>query len=184
MSTAFATKPKIVNGVNVSALFETIDAVKGNAEIAKFNFRATNRWMGGDKNRSTIKEFTGALQEHREGVQAFVAEILQSAACHAAHKAEARLARWLLLVQDRAGGAAVLPLTQEFLALMLGVRRTTVTEAARRLQGAGLIGYRRGRVSVLDRAGLEAAACECYGAICRAYERCAPGVGDAGAPGP
>jgi len=66
--------PSIVNGVNVTALFETIEAVKGNAEIAKFNFRAKNTWMGGDRNRSTIKEFTGALSEHRTGVQAFIAD--------------------------------------------------------------------------------------------------------------
>src|SRR5438128_2098486 len=70
-------------------------------------------------------------------VQAFVAEALHSAACHAAHKAEARLARWLLLVQDRVADGAALPLGQAFLALMLGVRRTTVTEVAGRLQGAG-----------------------------------------------
>jgi uncharacterized OsmC-like protein len=66
--------PKIVNGVNVTALFDTIEAVKGNAAIAKFNFRATNKWMGGDNNRSTIKEFTGALQEHRTEGKAFVFE--------------------------------------------------------------------------------------------------------------
>jgi len=74
MSTAPTVKAKIVNGVDVSALEDTITAVKGNAEIAKFNFRATNKWLGGDKNRSTIKEFTGALEEQRTGVQAFIAE--------------------------------------------------------------------------------------------------------------
>jgi uncharacterized OsmC-like protein len=74
MSTAFALKSKIVNGVDVTALTETIDAIKGNAEIAKFNFRATNRWMGGDKNRTTIKEFSGALTEHRDGIQAFIVD--------------------------------------------------------------------------------------------------------------
>jgi len=74
MSTATLTKSKIVNGVDVTALGETIDAINGNAEIAKFNFRATNKWMGGDKNRSTIKEFTGALAEHRDGVQAFIVD--------------------------------------------------------------------------------------------------------------
>lgn len=64
----------IVNGVNVTALFDTIEAVKGNAEIAKFNFRVANTWMGGDRNRSTIKEFSGALTEHRTGIQAFIAD--------------------------------------------------------------------------------------------------------------
>ena len=63
---------KKLNGVNVTALFETIEAVKGNAAIAKFNFRATNTWLGGEKNRSTIKEFSGALAEHRTGGKPFV----------------------------------------------------------------------------------------------------------------
>ena len=74
MSAAPTVKARIVNGVDVTALEDTITAVKGNAEIAKFNFRATNKWLGGDKNRSTIKEFTGALEEQRTGVQAFIAE--------------------------------------------------------------------------------------------------------------
>ena len=74
MSAALVIKSKVLNGVDVSALESTIAAIKSNAEIAKFNFRAVNRWMGGDKNRSTIKEFTGALAEQREGVQAFIAD--------------------------------------------------------------------------------------------------------------
>jgi CRP-like cAMP-binding protein len=104
-------------------------------------------------------------------VQAFLAEVMVSAACHALHAAAARLARWLLLVQDRAGDGAELFLTQEFLALMLGLQRTTVTETAGSLQRAGLIRYRRGRVEVLDRAGLEAAACGCYRTIRDHYGR-------------
>ena len=71
-ATAVKTETNITNGVNVSALFATIEAVKGNPAIAKFNFRATNAWLGGDKNRSTIKEFTGALAEHRTNANAFV----------------------------------------------------------------------------------------------------------------
>jgi uncharacterized OsmC-like protein len=66
--TKTATRPSeatVCNGVNVDALFATIEAIKGNAEIAKFNFRASNRWLGGEKNRSTIQEFSGALQVHR-----------------------------------------------------------------------------------------------------------------------
>ena len=104
-------------------------------------------------------------------VQAFAAEVLQTAACNARHGAEARLARWLLLLQDRAGSGTALPLTQEFLAMTLGVQRTTVTEIAQALRRVGLIAYRRGRVTILDRAGLEAASCECYGAIRRHHER-------------
>lgn len=74
MSVQAAPAPTIVNGVNVTALFDTIEAVKGNAAIADFNFRASNVWLGGDRNRSTMKEFTGALSEHRTGVQAFIAD--------------------------------------------------------------------------------------------------------------
>ncbi|MBI1212046.1 MAG: OsmC family peroxiredoxin [Alphaproteobacteria bacterium] len=68
------TKSKVLNGVDVTALESTIAAIEANTEIAKFNFRVVNRWMGGDKNRSTIKGFTGALAEQREGVQAFIAD--------------------------------------------------------------------------------------------------------------
>jgi len=69
-----APSARFVNGVDVTALFETIEAVSANADVAKFNFRARNTWMGGDRNRSTIKDFTGALAEHRTGVQAFIAD--------------------------------------------------------------------------------------------------------------
>jgi uncharacterized OsmC-like protein len=68
------SQPKITNGVNVTALVATIEAVKQNAGIAKFNFRATNTWLGGEKNRSTIKDFTGALAEQRTDGKAFVVE--------------------------------------------------------------------------------------------------------------
>jgi uncharacterized OsmC-like protein len=74
MSVQAAATPTMLNGVNVTALFDTIEAVKGNADIAKFNFRAANQWLGGDRNRSTIRDFTGALAEHRTGVQAFIAD--------------------------------------------------------------------------------------------------------------
>lgn len=71
-SPCFATAPVVCNGVNVTAMMEVIKAVKATPAIGKFNFRATNKWMGGDCNRSTIQEFTGAMQEHRVGGQAFV----------------------------------------------------------------------------------------------------------------
>jgi CRP-like cAMP-binding protein len=88
-------------------------------------------------------------------------EAQQIAACNALHGVEARLARWLLQTQDRIESPS-LPLTQELLSQMLGVRRTTVTIVARAFQSAGLITYRRGHIVVIDRAGLEEAACECY----------------------
>ena len=96
-------------------------------------------------------------------------QALRLSACNALHPAEARLARWLLMVQDRVGGDA-LHLTHDFLAEMLGVQRPTVTVVARTLQGGGLIRYRRGTVVVLDREGLEEAACECYAAVRAEYE--------------
>ena len=104
-------------------------------------------------------------------VAALVAHVLQSVACNALHSVEARLARWLLLFQDRVDGIGALPITQELLAEMLGVQRTTVTAAARALQQAGLIAYKWGSVTVLDRAGLERVSCECYGVIREHYEQ-------------
>jgi CRP-like cAMP-binding protein len=94
-------------------------------------------------------------------VESDVAQAEQSVACNALHTATQRLARWLLMSQDRIGGT-VIALTQEFLSIMVGVQRTTVTAAAQDLKKAGLIRYRRGRIDILDRAGLELASCECY----------------------
>ncbi len=105
--------------------------------------------------------------------EALFAHAIQSVACNALHSVEARFCRWLLSCRDRIDINTV-SLTQEFLADMLGVQRTTVTVVARALQAAGLIRYRRGVVDVLDRAGLEAIACECYGAVRRNYERLLP----------
>ena len=93
-----------------------------------------------------------------------LAQVQQSVACNALHTLDARLCRWLLQTHDCTDGN-VIPLTQEFLGQMLGVRRTTVTIAARLLQGAGLIRYRRGHIQILDRAALEDMACECYGVV-------------------
>jgi len=93
-----------------------------------------------------------------------LSQVAQRAACISRHRVEARLAVWLLLLHDRAG-ADVLPLTQEFIARRLGTRRAGITEIAGRFQERGLIGYSRGTLRVLDRAGLEAAACECYGVL-------------------
>jgi CRP-like cAMP-binding protein len=84
-----------------------------------------------------------------------------TAACNALHQVEARFCRWLLQTSDRAQDD-VITLTQEFLSEMLGVRRTSVTEVAIKMQQAGIIRYARGRIVILDREGLKAAACECY----------------------
>ena len=93
-----------------------------------------------------------------------IAQVQQSVACNALHALEARLSRWLLQAHDCVDGN-VIPLTQEFLGQMLGVRRTTVTIAASLLQGAGLIRYRRGHIQILDRAALEDISCECYAVV-------------------
>ncbi|WP_421738560.1 Crp/Fnr family transcriptional regulator [Caulobacter sp.] len=110
------------------------------------------------------------IDRHNE---ALFGHAIQSVACNALHAVEARFCRWLLSCHDRISVDTV-QLTQEFLADMLGVQRTTVTAVAGSLQTKGLIRYRRGVVDILDRAGLESMACECYGAVRRGYERLLP----------
>lgn len=102
--------------------------------------------------------------------QALLEQTAQSVACNARHDLPQRCARWLLMTRDRVLDDEF-HLTQEFLAIMLGVRRATVTVAASQLQREGLIRYRRGSVTVLDRAGLEEASCECYGVVRQMFEK-------------
>jgi CRP-like cAMP-binding protein len=102
--------------------------------------------------------------------EALYGHAIQSVACNALHSVEARFCRWLLTCHDRISGDTV-ALTQEFLADMLGVQRTTVTAVARSLQDKGAIRYRRGVVDIIDRGGLQAQACECYGVIRETYRR-------------
>jgi len=97
-------------------------------------------------------------------IETLWAEAQQNAACNAIHDGSSRLCRWLLQCADRIGSEQLL-LTQEFLAEMLGFRRTTVTLLAQELQRCGVLRYVRGRITILDRGGLEARACECYGLI-------------------
>jgi CRP-like cAMP-binding protein len=102
-----------------------------------------------------------------------LAEAQQLAACNAVHDASSRLARWLLQCADRIGSER-LPLTQEFLGEMLGVKRTSVTLLAQNLHARGMIKYSRGRITIADRTALESWACECYRAIKELY-RAFPG---------
>jgi CRP-like cAMP-binding protein len=102
--------------------------------------------------------------------QAHFTQIAQSSACNRVHTMRQRCARWLLQTHDRVTSDEF-PLTQRFLSQMLGVRRATVTEAARSLQHAGVITYVHGRVTIRDRRGLERAACECYAIVQREFER-------------
>jgi CRP-like cAMP-binding protein len=101
---------------------------------------------------------------------ALMAQISQTAACNRFHEAEARLSRWLLMTRDRVGSDDF-PLTQEFLAHMLGVRRVGVTEAASALKQRNLISYQRGKIQILDAKGLEAASCSCYQIVKKVFER-------------
>jgi CRP-like cAMP-binding protein len=101
---------------------------------------------------------------------AFHVQVAQTAACNAHHELGQRLARWLLAAHDRSG-VAELSLTQDLIAVMLGVRRSTVSIAASTLQKAGILRYQHGRITILNRTGLEDAACECYEAVTGEYRR-------------
>lgn len=103
-------------------------------------------------------------------MQALITQIMQTAACNRFHSVEQQLCRWLLLTLDRSS-TPELVMTQELIAGMLGVRREGITEAAGKLQKAGYIQYRRGHISVLDRAGLEVEACECYAVVRKEMRR-------------
>jgi CRP-like cAMP-binding protein len=105
--------------------------------------------------------------------QALITQMAQTAVCNRHHSVDQQLCRWLLLSLDRLGSNE-LAMTQELIANMLGVRREGVTEAAGKLQDAGLIHYRRGQISVVDRPGLEARVCECYQVVKTEFDRLLP----------
>ena len=105
--------------------------------------------------------------------QALITQMSQTAVCNRHHSLDQQLCRWLLLSLDRLEGTDLV-MTQELIANMLGVRREGVTEAAHKLQEAGLIRYSRGRISVLDRVALERRVCECYGVVKKEYDRLLP----------
>ena len=107
--------------------------------------------------------------------QALMTQMAQTAVCNRHHSLDQQLCRWLLLSLDRLQGNELV-MTQELIANMLGVRREGVTEAALKLQNAGLIRYARGRIRVLDRAGLERRTCECYAVVKKEYERLLPAL--------
>ena len=96
--------------------------------------------------------------------QALMTQMMQTAVCNRHHSVEQQLSRWLLLTLDRLPTRELI-MTQELVASMLGVRREGITEAAGKLQNAGFIRYRRGHISVIDPAGLETRACECYAVV-------------------
>lgn len=133
--------------------------------------------VAGEALRLNVSEFRKQVKDggaltmvlHRY-TQALFTQIAQSAACNRLHSIEQRCARWLLMTHDRVG-ADEFPLTHEFLGQMLGVRRATVTGVANTLHKAGLITYRRGKITVQDRKGLEGASCECYKVIRDDFDR-------------
>ena len=107
--------------------------------------------------------------------QALITQMAQTAVCNRHHTLDKQLCRWLLLSMDRLQGNELV-MTQELIANMLGVRREGVTEAALKLQSAGLIEYARGHITVLDRPGLERRTCECYAVVKKEYDRLLPDV--------
>jgi CRP-like cAMP-binding protein len=121
-----------------------------------------------------IKESYERSDEVRRLLNRYVHTVVvvgsQSAACNALHRVEARMCRWLLMSSDGVASDEV-NLTQEYLAAMLGVRRPGVTEVAGKLRNEGLIDYSRGQIRIVDRAGMERLACECYGRVKDEYER-------------
>ena len=154
---------------------------------------AVHQFMGGDTTPSSAVVQTGGhayrlerrwlQQEFARGTrlqslllrytQALITQMAQTAACNRHHSVEQQLCRWLLLTLDRMPSRELV-MTQELVASMLGVRRESVTEAAGRLQQAGYIRYRRGHIGVLDRAGLEGRACECYAVVKKEIDRLLP----------
>ncbi len=133
--------------------------------------------VSGETLRMTAKDFKQELERRgrlhpvlQRFSQALMNQISQTLLCNQLHPMEQRLSRWLLMTHDRAG-TDQFDLTQKFVAQMLAVRRPSVTVAAGILQKAGLIRYRRGSLTVVDRGGLEASSCECYDVVRREFER-------------
>jgi CRP-like cAMP-binding protein len=132
--------------------------------------------IAGDALRVPVEAFQEELRRGealnkvlRRYTAAFIGMLSQTAACNRLHSLEERMCRWLLTTRDHLDADAF-PLTQDFLGQMLGVRRPSVSLAGASLQNAGLIKYSRGQIAIVNRAGLEAAACECYGVIHRHFE--------------
>jgi CRP-like cAMP-binding protein len=145
-------------GVGISGVRALVQGAGGALRMASDRFR-----IEFDRNPSlqqALFRYTYAL----------MAQISQTAACNRFHEAEARLARWLLMTRDRVG-ADEFPLTHEFLAHMLGMRRVGVTQAASTLKRRKLIAYQRGMLQIRDGKGLEAASCSCYQIVRAVYER-------------
>jgi hypothetical protein len=126
--------------------------------------------IGAAEFRKELERSTGLRSCIIRYIYVLMSQLIQTAGCNRFHVVEQRVARWLLMTADRAH-APTFRITHEFLAYMLGVRRVGITEAASALQRRGLIGYTRGVVTIVDRAGLERAACNCYRSDLATYKR-------------
>jgi CRP-like cAMP-binding protein len=143
---------------------------RGVVQIAGSALRLATDVLGSAKQRSP------GLRDHfARYADCLLAQVLQSVACNAAHDFDARLARWLLALQDRTGSAE-LSITQGFVAEMLGVQRTYATRIMGTLEERGAIEKGRGKITIKDRRTLERAACECYTRLRRHYDKILPGV--------
>ncbi len=140
-------------------------AVRAISQVGGRSFRMDARTFATEFER--LDNFRSLVQRY---IQALFGQISQAAACNRLHSNEERLSRWLLMSRDRVG-TDTFPITHEFLGQMLGSRRATVTLSAGLLQAAGLIRYHRGRVTIVDREGLESVSCECYAIIKTALSR-------------
>ncbi|HSD96720.1 MAG TPA: Crp/Fnr family transcriptional regulator [Sulfuricaulis sp.] len=129
--------------------------------------------LPGDALKREFERHTGFQHLLLRYTQALITQMSQTAVCNRHHSVDQQLCRWLLLSLDRLP-TNELTMTQELIANMLGVRREGVTDAAGKLQALGLISYSRGRITVLDRAGLEAQVCECYAVVKKEYDRLLP----------
>jgi len=126
-----------------------------------------------DRLKNEFERFGSTMHLLLRYTQALITQMAQTAVCNRHHSVDQQLCRWLLLSLDRLASNQ-LTMTQELIANMLGVRREGVTEAAGKLQDAGLIQYTRGRINVLDRRGLEARSCECYQVVKTEFDRLLP----------
>lgn len=141
---------------------------RGVVQSAGYGYRITSLALKAD-----FEAYPAVMHLLLRYTQALISQMAQTAACNRHHSLDRQLCRWLLLSLDRLNGNELL-MTQELIANMLGVRREGVTEAALKLQKDGLIRYARGRITVLDRAGLEQRTCECYAVVRNEYNRLIP----------
>lgn len=158
------------NGNGVESGIIGREGVSGTSVIMGENYspRESTIQLGGEGWRIRTEDFRDFFERHADFrrlvlhyIYAFIAQISQNAVCLCYHVIEQRLARWLLMFDDRSDEKK-LRLTQEFIAQMLGVQRPSVSVSAKKLQDLGFISYNRGTIEILDRDGLEGLACECY----------------------